>query len=56
MSGGVEFTHYRRQMIRAAEELRYGPEVVKKVKNAKTSNEISRIMATARKEQIERGI
>lgn len=55
MSGGVEFRHYRRQMIRAAEELYYGDDVIRKIKNAKTANDITNIMSTARKQQIERG-
>lgn len=54
MGGGVEFAKYKRQMVKAAEDLCHGPDVVKQVKNAKSDLEISRIMSTARKQQIER--
>lgn len=37
------------EAIKAAKDLRYGDEVVRKIRKAKSSCEISRIMATARK-------
>lgn len=40
--------HYRAEAIKAAKDLRYGDEVVRKIRKAKSSSEISRIMATAR--------
>lgn len=52
MGGGIEFAKYKRQMVKAAEDLRYGPEVVKHIKNAKTDREITRIMTAARKSQM----
>jgi hypothetical protein len=42
-------------MIKAAEELYYGDDVIIKIMQAKTPNEISNIMSAARKQQIERG-
>lgn len=39
---------YKRYAIGAAEDLSYGDDVVERVKSAKTANEISRIMNTAR--------
>lgn len=45
---------YRRDAMEAAKDLRYGPEVVERIKNAKTDREIERIMITARHEQMER--
>lgn len=41
--------HYKAEAIKAAKDLRYGDEVVRKIRKAKSSCEISRIMATARK-------
>lgn len=41
--------HYKAEAIKAAKDLRYGDEVVHKIRKAKSSCEISRIMATARK-------
>lgn len=38
----------QREAIRAAEELCYGTAVVQRLKKAKTTNELSRILATAR--------
>lgn len=40
--------HYKAEAIKAAKDLRYGDEVVRKIRKAKSSGEISRIMATAR--------
>lgn len=40
---------YRRGALKAAKELCYGAKVITKIKDAKTIGEISRIMATARK-------
>ena len=39
---------YRRGALKAAKELCYGDEVIRRIKNAKSSDEISRIMKTAR--------
>lgn len=40
---------YKAEAIKAAKDLRYGDEIVHKIRKAKSSCEISRIMATARK-------
>lgn len=48
MSVYEELKSYRRRAIIAANELMYGPTVVAKLKSAKSCNEISRIMKTAR--------
>ena len=45
---------YRKQAISAAKDLRYGDEVVKAIKKAKTHGEIQRIMVGARHEKIEK--
>ena len=42
------FSIFKRQSIRAAKDLLYGDEVVAKIKKAKTEEEITRIMNTAR--------
>ena len=42
---------YRKEAMRAARDLCYGADVERDLRNAKTSAEISRIMATARKEK-----
>ena len=39
---------YKREAIKVAEDLMYGSEVIEKIKAAKDSDEVSRIMATAR--------
>ena len=39
---------YKKQALRAAKDFRYGDLVIAKIKAAKSDNEISRIMATAR--------
>lgn len=39
---------YRAQAITAAEELRYPNEIIARIESAKSDNEISSIMATAR--------
>ena len=41
--------HYKAEAVKAAKDLRYGDEVVRKIRKEKSSCEISRIMATARK-------
>lgn len=46
---GVHCKPYRIEAARAAVELGYGMEVVKKIKAAKTDDEISRIMRDARR-------
>lgn len=51
MSGGVEFSKYRKSMMKAAKDLKYGPDVVEKIANAKTDTEITTIMTKARKSQ-----
>ena len=40
---------YQKEAIRTAEELHYGPAVIKKLKRAKDEYEISRIMVDARR-------
>lgn len=44
---GVD-THYRREALHAAKDFGYGDLVIAKIKAAKSDNEISRIMASAR--------
>lgn len=44
----VAFAIYKKDTLKAAIDLTYGPEVVTRIKNAKTYNEVTRIMATAR--------
>jgi hypothetical protein len=44
-----ETREYQKQAIKAAKDLRYDSEVVRKLERAKTVGEISRIMITARK-------
>ena len=39
---------YRKDALKAAKDLGYGEEVIQQIKNAKTDDEISRIMASAR--------
>lgn len=39
---------YRKQAIKAAEDLYYGRDVIRKIRKAKTDNEISGIMTEAR--------
>lgn len=45
-----EFYNYKRGVLKTARELLYSESVINRLKNAKTESEISRIMATARKE------
>lgn len=45
------YANYKENAMLAAQELGYGPEVVKKIINAKSDHEIERIMATARNEE-----
>ena len=45
----AEFREYKRKALKAARELCYGDEVIKRIKNAKTDVEISRIMTSARR-------
>ena len=40
---------YKKKAIKAALELQYPEEVVEAIKNAKTQNEVIRILTTARK-------
>lgn len=40
---------YRKEAIRTAEELHYSPGIIKKIQKAKTDNEITRILAEARR-------
>ena len=46
-----ELNNYRHQAIEAAKELCYDPSVILKLQSAKTSVQISQIMATAREEK-----
>ena len=52
MSGRVEFNKYRKQMMKAAKDLRYGQDTVDKIGNAKNDSEITRIMTAARTKQM----
>lgn len=40
--------NYKLRALKAAKELRYGAEIIRKIKNAKDDSEIARIMITAR--------
>lgn len=40
---------YKKQAIKAAEDLRYGKKIVEQIKVAKSVNTIARIMTSARK-------
>ena len=51
MEGRQENKNYRNDAIRAAFDFGYGDEVIKKIKAAKTDNEIERIMRNARKQK-----
>ena len=44
----IDVESYRREAIKIADDFNYGKRVIKKIKNAETSNEISRIMKSAR--------
>ena len=44
---------YRKNAIRAAKDLKYGEDVVKRIEQAKTDSEIQRIMTSARRKSIE---
>lgn len=48
-----EFKTYRKDAIRAAKDLRYGDDVVNKIKSAATEAEIQRVMVTARHKQLD---
>lgn len=39
---------FKRHAIKAAKDFRYGDEVIQKLKDAKTTEEVNRIMRTAR--------
>lgn len=43
--------NYRSNALRAAEDLGYSEEYIKKIRKAKTDSEISRLMIQARKER-----
>lgn len=43
-----EFKTYKKDAVKAAKELRYGDNVVNRIKAAKTEAEIQRIMVTER--------
>lgn len=43
-----DLRQYRKEALKAARDLCYGEEVQRRIKNAKTSAEISRIMKSAR--------
>lgn len=42
------YLYYQYRAVRAAKDLLYGRDVIEQLKNAKTTNEIGRIMKTAR--------
>ena len=42
------YLHYQYRAVRAAKDLLYGRDVIEQLQNAKTTNEIGRIMKTAR--------
>ena len=43
------YNTYRKEAIRTAEELQYSPGIIKKIQKAKTDNEITSILAEARR-------
>ena len=45
--------YYRSQAIRAAKDLKYGPKVIEKIREAESASEIARIMKTAREQEFE---
>lgn len=45
---GNKLNNYRRHIIKIAKELYYNDSVIEQLKNAKTENEMTRIMTTAR--------
>ena len=47
-----DFHNEKRDAITIAKELMYGPEVIEKLKKATTSEELTRILATARKSRL----
>ena len=47
-----ETYNYKRTAITTARDLRYSDEVVMQIRNAKTENEISRIMRDARLKEV----
>lgn len=48
-----EFKTYKKDAVKAAEELRYGDNVVNRIKAAKTEAEIQRIMTTERHKRLD---
>ena len=48
-----EFKTYKKDAVKAAEELRYGDNVVNRIKVAKTEAEIQRIMTTERHKRLD---
>ena len=51
MGTAREEPNYRSNALKAAEDLGYSEEYLKKIRKAKTDAEISRLMAEARKER-----
>lgn len=49
MAASHHKSDYKKEALKAAKELCYGDEIKKKIKEAKTDEEIERIMASARK-------
>ena len=43
-----DYLYYQHRAVRAAKDLLYGRDVIEQLQNAKTTNEIGRIMKTAR--------
>lgn len=48
-----EFKTYKKDAVKAAEELRYGDNVVNRIKATKTEAEIQRIMTTERHKRLD---
>ena len=44
-----DLNEYKREIIKTAKELLYGPEVIEKIKAANSQTEITNIMADARR-------
>lgn len=53
LGNDVTFETYRKRMIKAAVELTYSKQVIEKLKQATSVNELTFIMETARKSTLE---
>lgn len=51
VSNNVTLDVYKKQHIKIAKDLGYGPRCIRQIENAKTEEEISNILCRARKEK-----